>query len=137
MEDKFTFIVNGKTIVTTEDVNLLDFLRDDLGLISVKDGCKEGACGTCTILVDGKAMKSCIFTTKKIANKEITTIEGFTSREKEVFAYAFTECGAVQCGFCIPGMVIAAKALFLKTLDPTKEEVKKALVGNILSLIHI
>lgn len=131
MEDKFTFIVNGKTIVTTEDVNLLDFLRDDLGLISVKDGCKEGACGTCTILVDGKAMKSCIFTTKKIANKEITTIEGFTSREKEVFAYAFTECGAVQCGFCIPGMVIAAKALFLKTLDPTKEEVKKALVGNI------
>lgn len=131
MENKFTFIVNGKTIVTTEDVNLLDFLRDDLGLISVKNGCKEGACGTCTVLVDGKAMKSCIFTTKKVTNKEITTIEGFTSREKEVFAYAFTECGAVQCGFCIPGMVIAAKALFLKTLNPTKEEVKKALVGNI------
>lgn len=131
MEDKFTFVVNGKTIVTTEDVNLLDFLRDDLGLISVKDGCKEGACGTCTILVDGKAMKSCIFTTKKVAGKEITTIEGFTDREKEVFAYAFTECGAVQCGFCIPGMVVAAKALFLRTLDPTKEEVKKALVGNI------
>lgn len=131
MEDKFTFVVNGKTIVTTEDVNLLDFLRDDLGLISVKDGCKEGACGTCTILVDGKAMKSCIFTTKKVAGKEITTIEGFTDREKEVFAYAFTECGAVQCGFCIPGMVIAAKALFLRTLDPTKDEVKKALVGNI------
>ena len=99
MEDKFSFIVNGKTIVTTEDVNLLDFLRDDLGLISVKDGCKEGACGTCTILVDGKAMKSCIFTTKKVAGKEITTIEGFTEREKEVFAYAFTECGAVQCVF--------------------------------------
>ena len=131
MEDKFSFIVNGKTIVTTEDVNLLDFLRDDLGLISVKDGCKEGACGTCTILVDGKAMKSCIFTTKKVAGKEITTIEGFTEREKEVFAYAFTECGAVQCGFCIPGMVVAAKALFLRTLDPTSDEVKKALVGNI------
>ena len=126
MEDKFSFIVNGKTIVTTEDVNLLDFLRDDLGLISVKDGCKEGACGTCTILVDGKAMKSCIFTTKKVAGKEITTIEGFTEREKEVFAYAFTECGAVQCGFCIPGMVVAAKALFIRTLDPTSDEVKKA-----------
>ena len=78
MSEKFSFVVNGKTIVTTEDVNLLDFLRDDLGLISVKDGCKEGACGTCTILVDGKAMKSCIFTTKKVAGKEITTIEGFT-----------------------------------------------------------
>lgn len=131
MENIFTFIVNGQTIKTTEEVNLLDFLRDDLGLISVKDGCKEGACGTCTILVDGKAVKSCILTTKKAVGKEITTIEGFTDREKEVFAYAFTECGAVQCGFCIPGMVVAAKALFLKTLDPTKEEVKKALVGNI------
>ena len=65
MEDKFSFIVNGKTIVTTEDVNLLDFLRDDLGLISVKDGCKEGACGTCTILVDGKAMNLVYLQLKK------------------------------------------------------------------------
>lgn len=131
MGEVYTFIVNGQKIETSQDKNLLDFLRDDLGLISVKNGCKEGACGTCTVLIDGKAMKSCIFTTKKIAGKEIGTIEGFSERDKEVFAYAFTECGAVQCGFCIPGMVIAAKSLFMKTLAPTREEVKKALVGNI------
>lgn len=131
MENKFTFKVNGNTVSTTEDMNLLDFLRDDLGLISVKDGCKEGACGTCTILIDGKATKSCVFTTKKMEGKEITTIEGFTEREKEVFAYAFTECGAVQCGFCIPGMVVSAKGLFNRTLDPTSDDVKKALIGNI------
>lgn len=125
------YTVNGQKIETSEEKNLLDFLRDNLGLISVKNGCKEGACGTCTVLIDGKAMKSCIFTTKKIDGKEIKTIEGFSEREKAVFAYAFTECGAVQCGFCIPGMVVAAKSLFLKTLNPTREEVKKALVGNI------
>ena len=131
MGEVYTFIVNGQKIETSQDKNLLDFLRDDLGLISVKNGCKEGVCGTCTVLIDGKAMKSCIFTTKKIDGKEIGTIEGFSERDKSVFAYAFTECGAVQCGFCIPGMVIAAKSLFLKTLAPTREEVKKALVGNI------
>lgn len=131
MGEVYTFIVNGQKIETSEEKNLLDFLRDDLGLISIKNGCKEGACGTCTILIDGKAMKSCIFRTKKISGKKIETIEGFSEREKAVFAYAFTECGAVQCGFCIPGMVIAAKSLFLKTLNPAKEEVKKALVGNI------
>lgn len=131
MGEVYTFTVNGQKIETSEEKNLLDFLRDNLGLISVKNGCKEGACGTCTVLIDGKAMKSCIFTTKKIDGKEIKTIEGFSEREKAVFAYAFTECGAVQCGFCIPGMVVAAKSLFLKTLNPTREEVKKALVGNI------
>ena len=131
MGEVYIFIVNGQKIETSEEKNLLDFLRDNLGLISVKNGCKEGACGTCTVLIDGKAMKSCIFTTKKIDGKEIKTIEGFSEREKAVFAYAFTECGAVQCGFCIPGMVVAAKSLFLKTLNPTREEVKKALVGNI------
>ena len=131
MGEVYIFTVNGQKIETSEEKNLLDFLRDNLGLISVKNGCKEGACGTCTVLIDGKAMKSCIFTTKKIDGKEIKTIEGFSEREKAVFAYAFTECGAVQCGFCIPGMVVAAKSLFLKTLNPTREEVKKALVGNI------
>ena len=131
MNENFVFIVNGQTVSVSEEKNLLDYLREDLGLISVKDGCKEGACGTCTILVDGKAMKSCILTTKKAVGKEITTVEGLSQREKDAFAYAFTECGAVQCGFCIPGMVIVAKALFLRTLNPTGEEVKKALVGNI------
>lgn len=131
MNENFIFKVNGKDVTTNEEKNLLDYLRDNLGLTSVKDGCKEGACGTCTILVDGKAMKSCILTTKKAVGKEIVTVEGLSEKDKKAFAYAFTECGAVQCGFCIPGMVIAAKALFLRTLNPTPEEVKKALVGNI------
>lgn len=131
MNENFIFKVNGKEVSVNEEKNLLDYLREDLGLISVKDGCKEGACGTCTILVDGKAVKSCILTTKKAVGKEIVTVEGLSEKDKKAFAYAFTECGAVQCGFCIPGMVIAAKALFLRTLNPTQEEVKKALVGNI------
>lgn len=131
MNENFIFKVNGKDVTTNEEKNLLDYLRDNLGLTSVKDGCKEGACGTCTILVDGKAMKSCILTTKKAVGKEIITVEGLSEKDKKAFAYAFIECGAVQCGFCIPGMVIAAKALFLRTLNPTPEEVKKALVGNI------
>lgn len=83
------------------------------------------------VIVDGKAIKACVLTTEKVNGKTITTIEGFTDREREVFAYAFTEAGAVQCGFCIPGMVISAKALFNRTLEPTMEDVKKALIGNI------
>ena len=83
------------------------------------------------VIVDGRAVKACILTTEKVNGKEILTIEGFTERERDVFAYAFTEAGAVQCGFCITGMVISAKALFNRTLNPTGEEVKKALIGNI------
>ncbi|SHI73717.1 selenium-dependent xanthine dehydrogenase [Clostridium cavendishii DSM 21758] len=127
----FEFILNGEKKVVNENKKLLRYLRDDCNITSVKNGCSEGACGTCMVIVDGKPIKACILTTEKVSGKEITTIEGFTEREKEVFAYAFTEAGAVQCGFCIPGMVISAKGLFNRTLSPTKEEIKKALIGNI------
>ncbi len=127
----FKFILNGQEKSIDENKKLLKYLRDDCNITSVKNGCSEGACGTCMVIVDGKAIKACVLTTEKVNGKEITTIEGFTDREREVFAYAFTEAGAVQCGFCIPGMVISAKALFNRTLDPTMEEVKKALIGNI------
>ncbi|AJF28632.1 aldehyde oxidoreductase [Clostridium botulinum] len=127
----FKFILNGQEKSVDENKKLLKYLRDDCNITSVKNGCSEGACGTCMVIVDGKAIKACVLTTEKVNGKEITTIEGFTDREREVFAYAFTEAGAVQCGFCIPGMVISAKALFNRTLDPTMEEVKKALIGNI------
>ncbi|NFH88983.1 selenium-dependent xanthine dehydrogenase [Clostridium botulinum] len=127
----FKFILNGQEKSVDENKKLLKYLRDDCNITSVKNGCSEGACGTCMVIVDGKAIKACVITTEKVNGKEITTIEGFTDREREVFAYAFTEAGAVQCGFCIPGMVISAKALFNRTLDPTMEEVKKALIGNI------
>lgn len=127
----FEFILNGEKKLVEENKKLLKYLREDCNIISVKNGCSEGACGTCMVIVDGKAVKACILTTEKVNGKEILTIEGFTERERDVFAYAFTEAGAVQCGFCIPGMVISAKALFNRTLSPTGEEVKKALIGNI------
>ncbi|MEJ8553041.1 selenium-dependent xanthine dehydrogenase [Tepidibacter sp. Z1-5] len=127
----YRFIVNSKQIETSEDKKLLDFLRDDLRLTSVKDGCSEGACGTCMVLVDGRAMKTCVLRTSKAEGKNIVTVEGLSERERDVYAWAFSEAGAVQCGFCIPGMVISAKGLLDKNLNPTKEEVKKALNGNI------
>lgn len=131
MEDNYCFSVNGVMHSTSEDKPLLRYLRDDLHLHSVKDGCSEGACGTCTIVVDGKAVKSCVLTTKRAAGKTILTTEGLSDGEKEAFVYAFGTKGSVQCGFCIPGMVMAAKALLDKTADPTEEEIKNALKGNI------
>lgn len=131
MEQNYIFTVNGITRSTTEDKPLLRYLREDLHLHSVKDGCSEGACGTCTIVVDGKAVKSCVLTTKKAVGKNIITTEGLTEAEKEAFVYAFGAKGSVQCGFCIPGMVMAGKALLDRVPDPTEEEIKVALKGNI------
>ena len=126
-----TFTVNGKTVTAEKNQKLLRFLRDELHLTSVKDGCSEGACGTCTVLVDGKATKSCVFTTDKMAGKTVLTVEGLSEFEKDAYTYAFGEAGAVQCGFCIPGMVMAAKGLLDQNPDPTEEEIRFALRNNI------
>jgi aldehyde oxidoreductase len=123
--------INGKDVVSQEDKPLLTFLRDDLRITSVKDGCSEGACGTCTVLVDGKTVKACVQKVSRFEGKKILTVEGLSSREKEVYEYSFGEAGAVQCGFCIPGMVICAKALLDGNLNPTRDDVKKAIRGNI------
>lgn len=131
MEENYCFTVNGAMRSTGEDKPLLRYLRDDLHLHSVKDGCSEGACGTCTIVVDGKAIKSCVMTTKRAVGKTIITTEGLSDEEKEAFVYAFGAKGSVQCGFCIPGMVMAGKALLDKAADPTEDEIKTALKGNI------
>ncbi len=125
------FKLNGRDVEIEEGRTLINYLREECDLTSVKNGCGEGACGACMVLVDGKATKACILKSDKIEGKEIQTVEGLSDRDKKVFAYAFSEAGAVQCGFCIPGMVISAKALLLKTLNPTLDEVKKALMGNI------
>nr|WP_300167637.1 selenium-dependent xanthine dehydrogenase [uncultured Flavonifractor sp.] len=127
----YSFTVNGVLRTTEEDKPLLRYLRDDLHLYSVKDGCSEGACGTCTIVVDGKAVKSCVLTTKKAVGKTILTVEGLTHDEQEAFVYAFGKVGAVQCGFCIPGMVMAGKALIDQNPNPTEADIKKAIRGNI------
>lgn len=127
----FEFIVNGQTITAEKNEKLLTFLRDTLRLSSVKNGCAEGACGTCAVLLDGRAVRACVQQLKNLDGKTVTTIEGLSEREKEVYAYAFTKAGAVQCGFCIPGMVISAKALLDTEPDPTVEQVKEAIKNNI------
>ncbi len=131
MSDVYTLNINGNLYTTEEEKPLLRYLRDDLHLTSVKDGCSEGACGTCTILVDDKAVKSCVLSTKRAVGKAIVTVEGLPEREQEAFVYAFGAVGAVQCGFCIPGMVMAGAALIHKVPDPSEAEIRKAIRGNI------
>ena len=131
MSECYSFVVNGVPCSTEEEKPLLRYLRDELRLTSVKDGCSEGACGTCTILVDGKAVKACVLSTKRAAGKEIVTVEGLSEAEREAFVYAFGAVGAVQCGFCIPGMVMSAKGLLDQNPSPTREEAAYAIRNNI------
>ena len=126
-----TFTVNGKTVVVEKNQKLIRYLRDTLHLTSVKDGCSEGACGTCHVLIDGKPTKACIPQTDKLEGKTIVTVEGLSDWEKQVYTFAFGEAGAVQCGFCIPGMVISAKGLLDVNPDPTREEAAFAIRNNI------
>ena len=126
-----TFTVNGKTVTVEKNQKLLRFLRDTLRLTSVKDGCSEGACGTCTVLIDSKPTRACIPQTDKLEGKTIVTVEGLTDFEKEVYTYAFGHAGAVQCGFCIPGMVMCAKGLLDVNQNPTREEAAFAIRNNI------
>ncbi len=127
----YSFSVNGKLIKTDIDKSLLRFLRENLNLYGTKDGCSEGACGTCTVVIDNRAVKACLVKTSKLDGKNITTIEGLSKREEDVYGFCFANAGAVQCGFCTPGMILAAKALLDKNNNPTPLEVKKAIRGNI------
>lgn len=127
----YTVTVNGREHQVENDKKLMRFLRDDLRLTSVKDGCSEGACGTCTIIVDGKATRACIPAVSKSEGKEIITLEGLSEREKDIYARAFADAGAVQCGFCIPGMVMSAKALIDKNPNPTRVEAVNAIRTNV------
>ena len=123
--------VNNVDVYPEHDCKLLDYLRNTLKLTGTKDGCSEGACGACTVIINGKATKACIPMLSKLDGAEVITIEGLSELEKEIYAYCFAEAGAVQCGFCIPGMIMSAKALLDKNKAPTREDVKKALRGNI------
>lgn len=126
-----SFYVNGNIVKCEGSMSLLRYLRDELRLTSVKDGCSEGACGTCTVIIDGRAMKACVQRTDRLGGKHIITAEGLSEFEKEAYVYAFGHAGAVQCGFCTPGMVMAAKALLDKESDPSEDEIRRALRGNI------
>ncbi|MBA7560017.1 Carbon monoxide dehydrogenase small chain [subsurface metagenome] len=127
--------VNGseEEVVVEPWWSLARVLRDELNLTGTKIGCGEGDCGACTVLIDGKAVKSCIYLAMKARGKDIVTIEGLKGENGELdpLQQAFIEHFAVQCGYCTPGMIITAKALQIENSDPTEEEVKKALDGNL------
>ena len=127
----FKLEINGTVYAVQDDMNLLEYLRDQLHITSLKNGCGEGVCGTCSVLVDGKKLRACSLTLAKVSGKKIVTVEGLSEREKEAYAWAFAEAGAVQCGFCTPGMIISAKALIDKVPNPTPQEVKESIRGNI------
>ena len=113
-------------------MTLLDFLREDLGLKGTKRGCDSGQCGACTILMDGKTMNACLVLAIQADGKEILTIEGLSSGGRlHPLQEAFVEEGAVQCGFCVPGMILSAKALLDEKKDPSEEEIRESLSGNL------
>lgn len=127
-------IVNGETIgvSVTPSAMLLDVLRYELGLTGTKEACGKGECGACTVLLEGKAVSSCITPAMKAMNKEVLTIEGLGSPGKlHPLQEAFIERGAVQCGFCTPGMILSAKALMDSNPTPTEEEIRIGLSGNL------
>ena len=121
------FKVNGKNVCSEKNQKLLRFLRDELRLTSVKDGCSEGACGACTVIIDGKTCKACVPDTDSLSGREIITVEGLTEWERQVYTYAYGKAGAVQCGFCIPGMVMCTKALLDENMEPMDDEIRYAL----------
>ena len=111
---------------------LLDVLRDQLGLTGTKEGCAEGECGACTVLVDGRAVASCVMLAVQARGKEIVTVEGLAADgELDLLQQKFVEYGAVQCGYCTPGMLMSAKALLLENPVPSDQDIRVALAGNL------
>jgi aerobic carbon-monoxide dehydrogenase small subunit len=110
---------------------LLDVLREDIGYTGTKKGCGLGKCGACTVLLDGRPVHSCLILAPQVDGKEITTIEGIAGEKPHVLQNAFVEKGAVQCGFCTPGMINTAKALLDTNPDPDEAEIKLAIAGNL------
>ena len=124
------FTVNGASVTVEKNQKLIRYLRDELHLTSVKDGCSEGACGACTVIINGETCRACTPFTDSLDGKHIITVEGLSDYEQKLYTYAYGEAGAVQCGFCIPGMVMCTKALLDKNPDPTEEEIRYALRNN-------
>ena len=153
MKQAFTICVNEQThtIQCEPDRTLIDVLREDLRLTGTKRGCDIGACGSCTVLIDGKPKRACVVKMKSLVGHEtaikkkvsglrsqvsglpqIITIEGLETNGKlHPIQQAFIDCGAIQCGFCTPGMVLTAKALLDEHPTPTREQIKKSLIGNL------
>ncbi len=126
--------VNGKLIKVTSLPNkrLLDFLREDLGLLSVKEGCSEGECGACSIIYNGRLVTSCLILVGQADGAEIVTVEGLSVEQKITdIQQAFIDAGAVQCGYCTPGMILAAKSILDHYINPTREQIERGISGNL------
>jgi carbon-monoxide dehydrogenase small subunit len=129
-----TMTVNGETVAVhiQADELLVDVLRDRLGLTGTKIGCNEGECGACTVIMDGQAVLSCLIPALRAQGRQITTIEGLGNGDTlHPLQQAFVDHGAVQCGYCIPGFILSAKALLDVNPHPTREEIKEAIAGNL------
>ncbi len=135
IERTITFTLNGfkQTVRVSENLLLSDLLREDLGLTGTKRGCGDGECGACTVLVDGLPLASCIYPAVKVEGRTVTTVEGLGRTQKDLHPLQtwFLKLGAVQCGFCTPGILMSAKALLDRNPKPTAEEVREAITGNL------
>ena len=128
------FTLNGEKYKKNADPGkrLVDFLREDMGLTGTKEGCGEGECGACTVVLDGRAVHSCLVLAGQINGKRLLTVEGFArGGELSPLQKAFIEHGAIQCGYCTPGMLMSSAALLAENPSPTGDEVRTALAGNI------
>ncbi len=129
-----SFILNGNKVnIDTDPLkSLLRVLKEDLDVVSVKEGCSRGECGTCTVLLDGRPVTSCMVAAGQLRGREVVTLEGLENkREIKVIQDSFVESGSVQCGFCIPGFIIAAYVLLKENLSPSRDEIREAVSGNI------
>ena len=134
MRREINLIVNGVSyqVAVKPTESLLQVIRDRLGLTGTKNGCNVGECGACTVLVDGVPIRSCLMLAMTARDKQITTIEGLAEGEKlHPIQQAFVEHGALQCGFCTPGMIMSANALLNKNPNPTVDEIKEVIAGNL------
>lgn len=134
MKQWITCTVNGETVSREieQDLTLLRFLREELKLIGTKEGCGEGDCGACTVLVDGVSVNSCLYLAVLADQKEILTIEGVEQNgEMSEIQEAFIRHGAIQCGFCSPGMIMSVKYLLEQNPHPTEEEIRRGISGNL------
>jgi len=131
---KVSFVLNGEEIriETPADRRVVDILREDLHLTGTKEGCGTGECGACTILVDGESRLSCLMVAAQLEGRKVTTIEGLAEGERlHPVQQAFVDLGAVQCGFCTPGMILTAVDLLQKNPDPTRLEIREGISGNL------
>jgi carbon-monoxide dehydrogenase small subunit len=135
MAREIEFTLNGnRTIVTIEDHwTLLHLLREELGFLGTKEGCGSGECGACTVIVDGDAINSCLYLAAEINDKDVVTIEGLAALDGTLhpIQQSFVDNGAIQCGYCSPGMIMSAKALLDENPNATLEDIKHALAGNL------